>query len=217
MTPTPPRLFLASQSPRRQALLEQLRVPFTVLPTTNNAEWVDETPLAHETAQQYAIRLACAKARAGWAALTQNSAPSTVRDTPPALVLGADTTVARSSRIFGKPQNAEDAVAMLRALSNATHEVITAVALTDGNRMEYAVSRSTVRFAPLPEAWITAYVASGEPLDKAGAYAYQGAAAAFIPEIRGSASGIIGLPLFETAELLARFGLGPHCAATLPR
>lgn len=212
----PPRLYLASQSPRRQALLEQLGVPFTVLPTTNNAEWVDETPLAHETAQQYAIRLACAKARAGWNACSQRSAPSEAASAPPVVVLGADTTVAHSGQILGKPKDAAEAAAMLRTLSNATHEVITAVALTDGNRMEYAVSRSTVRFAPLPEAWITAYVASGEPLDKAGAYAYQGAAAAFIPEIRGSASGIIGLPLFETAELLARFGLGPHCVASLP-
>jgi len=209
---TSPRLFLASQSPRRRSLLSTLGVPFAVL--ESEAEWVDETPQPNESPRAYVERLARAKAVAGWQTLVARD-PCFAQPhagSPRALVLGADTAVALAEQILGKPATRDEAAAMLRALSGQTHEVLTAVALTDGAVVEVACSSSEVRFAPLPEAWIAAYVASGEPLDKAGAYAYQGAAAAFIPEIRGSASGIIGLPLFETAQLLARFGVGPHCS-----
>jgi septum formation protein len=197
-----PHLYLASTSPRRQQLLTLLGVPFTLLRC--EAEWVDETPLPGETPADYVLRLAQAKAWAGWHHLAPTPSAQ------PALVLGADTTVALGKKLLGKPANAEEARTMLRQLSGTTHEVLTAVALADGNRCITALSRAQVRFAPLPEAWIDAYLASGEPFDKAGGYAYQGAAAAFIPEVRGSASGIVGLPLYETAALLGQFGLGPH-------
>ncbi len=196
-----PQLYLASTSPRRQQLLNLLGVPFTLLRCEE--EWVDETPLPGETPIDYVLRLAQAKAWAGW----HHLAPTPVQ---PALVLGADTTVALGEQLLGKPANAEEARMMLRQLSGSTHEVLTAVALTDGNRCLTALSCAQVRFAPLPQEWIDTYIASGEPFDKAGGYAYQGAAAAFIPEVRGSASAIVGLPLYETAALLGQFGLGPH-------
>ncbi|MBL8509109.1 MAG: septum formation protein Maf, partial [Chitinimonas sp.] len=123
----------------------------------------------------------------------------------PRLLLAADTTVALDGLILGKPESQEDAVAMLMRLSGSCHQVLTGVALTDGERTETAVSTSQVRFRDLGEAEIRAYVASGEPMDKAGSYGAQGLGAILIAELQGSFSGVVGLPLCETAELLRRF------------
>ena len=184
------RFILGSGSPRRKELLAQLGVvPDAILPPD-----IDEDPKRGELPRPYAARLAREKALA-------------VPAGPDDIVLCADTTVALGRRILGKPADAADARAMLGALSGRTHRVLTAVAVHDGARTHAALSVSHVRFAPMPAAAIDADVAGGEPFGKAGAYAIQGAIAAWIEHIEGSHSGIVGLPLFETAALLRRAGL----------
>ena len=158
---------------------------------------VDEAPLAGEQPAAYVERVARDKAEAGWRRLMQ-------RNLPQAPVLTADTTVALGERIFGKPAGREDAAAMLTALSGSQHEVLTAIALKFGERLDSALSRSEVRFKKLSAGEIRQYVATGECDDKAGAYAIQGHAARFITDLRGSYSGVMGLPLYETAQLLEK-------------
>ena len=186
-------LYLASGSPRRRELLGQIGVPFSTLPTV-----IDETPLLNEPAVDYVRRLACAKAQVGLASLAAPDA---------AVVLGADTSVVLDGRILGKPQDRADALAMLAALSGQTHEVLTAVALANSQRCEVRVVSSQVSFRPLSTAEIEAYWASGEPQDKAGSYAIQGLGAVFVADLHGSFSAVVGLPLCETAALLADFGI----------
>jgi septum formation protein len=193
-------IYLASRSPRRRELLTQIGVRFHLLLfRARPGEGIDvnEEPLAGELPAVYVERVARAKAEAGWRRLMQ-------RNLPQAPVLTADTTVALGGRILGKPASREDAAAMLAALSDGQHEVLTAIALKYGDWMESALSRSEVRFKKLTPAEIRQYAASGECNDKAGAYAIQGRAARFITELRGSYSGVMGLPLYETAQLLER-------------
>lgn len=198
--PRPAYVYLASQSPRRQQLLDQLGMAHRPLlsDATEDAESL-ERPLAGESPSAYVQRVTALKL----AAALQRRAR---RGLPEAPVLCADTTVARGRTLYGKPQDEADARRMLRELAGTTHRVLTAVALHAGRRTLTALSVSQVRFAPLSEAQIRRYVASGEPMGKAGAYAIQGRAAAFIERISGSHSGIMGLPLHETAALLARAG-----------
>jgi septum formation protein len=184
-------LILASSSPRRHALLDRCGVPFTIVVAA-----VDESVRAEESPSQYVRRLALAKALA-------------VHERHPAsFVLGADTTVVADDRILGKPQDAREAGTMLRALSGRQHEVMSAVALVtpDGRRME-RLSLTEVEFSALPEVWIDAYVSSGDCMDKAGAYGIQNEAGLWIRRISGSYTGVVGLPLFETTDLLRESGL----------
>jgi len=187
-------LYLASQSPRREQLLEQLGVAFELLHVD-----VPEIRTPRESAEDYVSRVAREKAQAGFASIRESEAD--------AIVLGADTEVVLDDRVFGKPYQAEAAAAMLRALSGRAHRVISIVWCVSGDREESATSVSEVRFAPLPEKEIENYVATGEPFGKAGGYAIQGRAAAFVEHLAGSYSGVMGLPLFETARLLRRFGI----------
>jgi septum formation protein len=158
---------------------------------------VDETPLTGELPAAYVMRIARAKADLGWRQVA-------ARKLPVHPVLAADTTVALDGEIFGKPEAGEHAHRMLRRLSGKTHQVLTAVAVAHGERLDTALSVSAVEFRHLDDAEIRDYVVSGEPLDKAGAYAIQGRAAAFVRSLTGSYSGIMGLPLVATAELLSR-------------
>ncbi|RCS31088.1 septum formation inhibitor Maf [Rhodanobacter denitrificans] len=188
-------LHLASQSPRRRQLLEQLGVDFAVLDVD-----VPEQRAPGESPRDYVSRVARDKARAGLAALAHAG---------DALVLGADTEVVLDDEVFGKPRDAADAVAMLRRLSGRTHAVISAVWLVGAGGEQCEVCESQVRFATLDEPAIAAYVASGEPFGKAGAYAIQGRGAAMLAHLDGSYSGVMGLPLFETARLLRHGGISP--------
>jgi len=192
MTP----LYLASGSPRRRELLTQIGIPFTPL----NAA-VDETPLPDEAAPAYVERLARAKAGAGLATLLPMDTQM------PLAVLGADTAVVLDGRILGKPVDRADALAMLAALSGREHQVLTAVALADRQRCLSVCVTSQVRFRSISSQEAEAYWASGEPLDKAGAYAIQGLGAVFVQRIEGSYSAVVGLPLSETAELLGQFAI----------
>jgi len=189
-------LYLASRSPRRRELLAQIGVRYHLLLARAAP---GEQPRPGEAPQAYVERIAREKADAGWSRMLQ-------RNLPHAPVLAADTAVALEGRILGKPADRDEAAGMLRSLSGRRHEVLTAVALRDGERIESALSRSEVEFKQLGEEEIRRYVASGEADDKAGAYAIQGRAARFIVEIRGSYSGAMGLPLYETAQLLERLG-----------
>lgn len=200
MLPAGTRVYLASRSPRRRELLRQIGVGFEMLLLRDHRDRgpdVDETPLAAESPDDYVRRVCLLKAEAGWARLVE-------RRLPPLPVLSADTTVCLGGEIFGKPADAADAKRMLRTLSGREHRVLTAVALQSGTRAELAVSENFVRFRDLTNEEIAAYVATGEPMGKAGAYGIQGHAAVFIPELRGSYTGIMGLPLFETATLIER-------------
>ena len=191
-------IYLASRSPRRRELLAQIGVRFHLLLFRSRAGEppdVDETPLATEAPDAYVERLARAKAEAGWRRMLQ-------RNLPPAAVLAADTTVALEGRIYGKSASREEAAQMVEQLAGRTHEVLTAVALKHQDWLQSALSRSEVRFKTLSAREIEQYVASGEADDKAGAYAIQGRAARFIVELRGSYSGVMGLPLYETAQLM---------------
>jgi septum formation protein len=195
-------IYLASRSPRRRELLGHIGVKFHLLLFRNRpgaAPDIDETPQPGEEPRDYVMRLARAKASAGWKRMLE-------RNLPQAPVLAADTTVALEGRIFGKPQDRGDAERMLAELSGKRHEVLTAVALQFDDEVETALSVSDVQFRSLAQEEIRAYVASGESDDKAGAYAIQGRAALFVAEIRGSQSGIVGLPLYETAQLLQKVG-----------
>ncbi len=184
-------LYLASGSPRRRELLAQIGVPFSVVSAP-----IDETPLPDESAPAYVERLARAKAAAGLACLEG-----------PAVVLGADTAVVLDGRILGKPENREDALAMLAGLSGREHQVLTAVALSDGQRVHSLCVTSKVRFRAISAEEAQRYWASGEPADKAGGYAIQGLGAVFVTGLSGSYSAVVGLPLSETAELLGQFGI----------
>ena len=186
-------IYLASGSPRRRELLQQIGVSFRVIHTD-----LDETALQGEAAPAYVSRLAEAKAIAGW----QRS-----RGLGEAPVLAADTAVVLDGKILGKPKDRDDAMSMLRELSGCTHEVLTAVALHTAAGNEVRLSRSCVTFRSIDAAEAGAYWDSGEPRDKAGAYAIQGYAAIFIADLKGSYSGVMGLPLFETAQLLAAAGV----------
>jgi nucleoside triphosphate pyrophosphatase len=195
-------IYLASRSPRRRELLGHIGVKFHLLLFRNRpgaAPDIDEMPHPGEDPRDYVMRLARAKAAIGWKRMLE-------RNLPRAPVLAADTTVALEGRIFGKPAARADAEGMLAALSGKRHEVLTAVALQYDDEVETALSVSDVQFRELAPEEIRAYVATGEADDKAGAYAIQGRAALFVAEIRGSQSGIIGLPLYETAQLLQKMG-----------
>jgi septum formation protein len=195
-------IYLASRSPRRRELLGHIGVKFHLLLFRNRpgaAPDIDESPQPGEDPRDYVMRLARAKAAIGWKRMLE-------RNLPRAPVLAADTTVALEGRVFGKPQDRADAEGMLGALSGKRHEVLTAVALQFDDEVETALSVSDVQFRELSAEEIRAYVATGESNDKAGAYAIQGRAALFVAEIRGSQSGIVGLPLYETAQLLQRMG-----------
>lgn len=189
-------IYLASQSPRRHALLKQLGVAFEVVDVD-----VPEVRDARESPRGYVERVARAKARTGLAVVS-------TRD-PGAVVLGADTEVVLHDRVFGKPVDAAVAEAMLRDLSGRTHTVVSIVCCASASGENVAVCESLVMFAALDDATIQHYVATGEPFGKAGAYAIQGRAAGFIAHLTGSYSGVMGLPLFETAGLLRGAGLEP--------
>ncbi len=196
-----PVLYLASQSPRRRQLLDQLGVPHALLlPDANEDAEAIEAVLPGESPSAYVQRVTARKLDAALARLKR-------RGLPPAPVLCSDTTVARGRRIYGKPADGPDAVRMLTELAGATHRVLTAVAVGTPRRRLQALSTSRVTFEPLSPAQIRAYVASGEPLGKAGAYAIQGRVAMHVTRIDGSYSGIMGLPMHETAGLLRAFGI----------
>ena len=198
-----PRIYLASTSPRRRELLRQSGIKFDVLTFRAGERGedadVDETPLPDEAVERYVERLALAKAQAGMRRVLW-------RKLLPHPVLAADTTLEVDGEIVGKPREAAEAHAILERLSGRRHRVLTAVAMSDGERTRSRLSVSEVAFRTLSEHDIRRYIATGEPFDKAGAYGIQGHAAIFIEEIRGSYSGIMGLPLFETAALLEIFG-----------
>ncbi|MCX7555817.1 Maf family nucleotide pyrophosphatase [Xanthomonadaceae bacterium JHOS43] len=188
-------LYLASKSPRRRQLLEGLGYRFQCLDID-----IPEQRAPGESPVRYVSRVAREKAQAGLALL---------RDTPGAVVLGADTEVVLDDAVFGKPANAADAAAMLRQLSGRTHDVISVVWLVAAGREDVARCRTRVTFTELSDARIDTYLACGEAFGKAGAYAIQGRAATFVSHLSGSHSGVMGLPVYETAALLARFGLQP--------
>ncbi|AKJ28252.1 Maf family protein [Caldimonas brevitalea] len=194
-------VYLASQSPRRRQLLDQLGVRHQLLlPGVDEDAEALEAVLPREAPLAYVERVTLAKLGAARRRLKQ-------RGLPAAPLLCSDTTVALGNRIFGKPASADEAAAMLASLSGREHRVITAVAVGTMRRFDCTVNISKVRFAALTRTQIDAYVASGEPMGKAGAYAIQSQAAAWITHIAGSYSGIMGLPLYETAQLLQRFGV----------
>lgn len=193
-----PVLCLASASPRRRELLSQIGVPHIVASAD-----IDESVLSGETPRDYVIRLARAKALA-------------IRNGGQALpVLAADTTVVVGGRIFGKPRDRADAVYMLGELSGRTHEVLTAVALADSRGVTERLNSSAVRFREISPEECAAYWDTGEPCDKAGGYAIQGLGAVFVESLSGSYSGVMGLPLLETGELLRAAGIGYWIGAHL--
>jgi septum formation protein len=200
ISPVDRGIYLASRSPRRRELLSQIGVRYHLLLFRARPEAppdVDETMLPGEAPDAYVERIARAKAEAGWKLLR-------LRNLPLAPVLSADTTVALDGRIFAKPADRKEAADMLQALSGQRHEVLTAVALKRDEDLFSSLSRSEVQFKKLTAEEIAQYVATGEGDDKAGAYAIQGRAARFIVELHGSYSGVMGLPLYETAQLLDR-------------
>lgn len=186
--------YLASRSPRRNELLARLDVPFHVLDLD-----VPEIRAAAESPAAYVRRVARDKARAGLALVAGDAQ---------AVVLGSDTEVVLGERVYGKPADAADAAAMLRSLAGRTHRVITAVALVAQGREDDVVVESEVTFAAMGEHEIAAYVASGEPMGKAGGYAIQGMGERYVSHLAGSYSGVMGLPLQQTAALLREFGFG---------
>ncbi|MGH8822656.1 MAG: Maf family protein [Rhodoferax sp.] len=194
-------VYLASQSPRRRQLLQQMRVRFELLvPDAGEDAEAIEVAFPNEAPVAYVKRVTGLKLDA--AVLRRQR-----RGLPPAPILCCDTTVAMGRLIYGKPLDEADARRMLRELSGTTHRVLTAIEVQHVHRRSAALSTSRVTFASLTPAQIRRYVASGEPLGKAGAYAVQGLAATFITHLSGSYSGIMGLPLFETAQLLKAVGL----------
>ncbi|WP_447752926.1 Maf family protein [Pseudomonas nicosulfuronedens] len=187
------QLYLASSSPRRRELLTQIGLPFNIVPAS-----IDEAPEPGESAHAYVERLARSKALAGLNFLAQRA---------DICVLGADTAVVLDGRILGKPVDRDDALAMLQALSGREHEVLTAVAVADRERCEARVVSSRVTFRTLYAEEAERYWETGEPQDKAGGYAIQGLAAIFVSRVEGSYSAVVGLPLCETAALLADFSI----------
>lgn len=202
MQTTESRIYLASRSPRRRELLGQIGVRFDMMlfrtPPRDDAE-VNEELLGNESPEAYVVRVAKAKAAFGCKVMRE-------RHLPLRLVLAADTTLDVDGDMIAKPRDASEATKILKRLSGRTHRVLTAVALMHEQRIEHVLSISAVRFRDLDVEEIRRYVASGDPFDKAGAYGIQGHAAMFVAEIRGSHSGIVGLPLCETALLLRQFG-----------
>jgi septum formation protein len=197
-------IYLASRSPRRRELLTQIGVKFELLLFREGPRQdpdTDETVHEGEQPDEYVRRVALAKANAAWQRILMRRG---LRRLP---VLAADTTVALAGEILAKPADRADAERMLRLLSGTRHRVLTAVAVAHEQRHEVAVSESLVTFAALDEARIHAYVQSAEPYDKAGAYAIQGRAGAYVERLEGSYSGVMGLPLYETANLLRLFGV----------
>jgi septum formation protein len=201
MAITRPKIYLASRSPRRRELLKQIGIAFEVLLLRQQPARgpdVNEAPLAGEAPDDYVRRISRLKVDVGWDRVVQ-------RQLPRHPVLAADTTVCLENEILGKPSDPAEAARMLKLLSGREHRVLTAVAMKFESRAKMEVNESVVRFRALSEADIVTYVASGEPMDKAGAYAIQGRAAAFVSELRGSYSGVMGLPLYETAQLIENF------------
>ena len=197
-----PRIYLASRSPRRRELLAQIGVRFDLLLFRSGSredEEVSEEWLPGETPEAYVQRVARAKAQFGADLLARR--PLVAHP-----VLAADTTLDLDGEVIGKPRDEDDAMAILDRLSGRSHRVLTAIAMARDGRIEHRLSISDVRFRTVSAGEIRRYVQSGEPMDKAGAYGIQGRAATFIEEIRGSHSGIVGLPLCETALLLRDFG-----------
>src|SRR5262245_9776551 len=197
------RIYLASRSPRRRELLKQIGVSFELLLLREDLRRgvdVDETPLPEESPGIYALRIARTKAAFAVQQIAQRALPQRP-------VLAADTTVVFDDTIIGKPADDKQAAQILRSLAGREHQVLTAVALALRDQIETQISVSSVWFRELSDAEIRRYLAAGEALDKAGAYAIQGRAAAFVTRIEGSYSGIMGLPLAETADLLQRFGI----------
>ena len=197
-----PSVYLASKSSRRQELLRQLGVDFTQLLVREAAgrrRDIVETPRKDEPPLEYVKRVSRTKASVGWHLMGR-------RGLTPKPVLAADTEVVLDGAVLGKPKDAAGAVEMLRRLSGQTHEVSTAVAVRWNNQINIVVSSSRVTFRALTDDEIERYVATSEPFDKAGAYAIQGRGAAFVSHLKGSYSGVMGLPLFETAELLVKIG-----------
>ena len=186
-------LYLASGSPRRREVLTQSGGPITAI----SAE-IDETPFTNESPSAYVERLARGKAEAGRRSIVTDK---------PFCVLGADTAVVLDGKILGKPVDEADACAMLMMLSGKEHEVLTAIAVLDGERCESRVVRSLVRFRAISCEEAAAYWASGEPRDKAGGYGIQGLGAVFVAGLNGSYSAVVGLPVCESAELLGHFGI----------
>ena len=186
-------VYLASASPRRGELLQQIGVSFRVLGSA-----IDEAVLPGEAPAAYVVRVAAAKAGSGWQGNREAA------DVP---VLAADTAVVLGGKILGKPKDRRDGEGMLQQLSGRTHEVLTAVALRTASGLQSAISRSEVTFRPISACEAQAYWETGEPHDKAGGYAIQGRAAVFVADLRGSFSGVMGLPLFETAALLSAAGV----------
>ncbi len=201
MSAMQPRIYLASQSPRRRELLKQIGVHFEILLMRSSPSRVidvDETPHENEPPEDYVLRVSQEKARFGAEILH-------ARNLPLHPVLAADTTVTLEGRIYGKPENEKHAAEMLREFSGREHQVLTAVAIALEQRVEVLLSRSSVRFTKLSEERIRRYVQTREYADKAGGYAIQGQAGAFIERLEGSYSGVMGLPLFETVALLQRY------------
>lgn len=194
-----PRVYLASASPRRRELLAQMGVAFEVV-----AVQVDETRHLGEAPEHYVLRVATAKAEMARLSLGHSRLP----------VLAADTVVVQGERVLGKPRDRSEALATLARLSSRTHEVFTAVVLL-GRKQQNTLSRSRVTFGPIDAARALAYWQSGEPADKAGAYGIQGIGGRFVRHLEGSYSGVMGLPLYETAQLLAREGIDPLSSITL--
>jgi septum formation protein len=205
MTQIDGRIYLASRSPRRRELLKQIGVTYELMLLRENPQRgadVKETPLPDEAPVAYVTRIAQIKAESGWRIVMK-------RRIPQYPVLAADTTVVIDNEILGKPEDAQHAQRMLRRLSGHTHQVLTAVAVACNDQVTTVLSTSAVEFRELTDDEIRRYVVGGEPLDKAGAYAIQGRAAVFARRITGSYSGIMGLPLFETAELLRNHDVTP--------
>jgi septum formation protein len=196
-----PKFYLASRSPRRRELLKQIGLAFEVILLREQPARgpdVNETALPGETPDDYVRRIGKLKADVGWDRVVQ-------RQLPRQPVLAADTTVCVDKDILGKPADRADAVRLLGLLSGREHRVLTAVSIRYESRWKMTINETVVRFRPLSPADIQTYVDSGEPMDKAGGYAIQGRAAAFVPELRGSYSGVMGLPLYETAQLIESF------------
>ena len=188
-------IYLASQSPRRAELLKQIGVPFRKLQCE-----IDETPNTGESPPEYVLRMAREKARAGRQQLS-------MQQKTPGPLLAADTSVVCDQRILGKPENRQEAFDTLTLLSGRSHQVMTAVAVTDSRKEESCLVVTDVVFNPLSPELINRYIDSGEPADKAGSYGIQGFGAVLVASITGSYSGVVGLPLTETAGLLGRFGV----------
>jgi septum formation protein len=203
MKPFDKKIYLASKSPRRRELLRQIGIEFELLTLRNDGSRgtdVSEAVLPGELANAYVARVANEKAAFAWGMVQQRRLPARP-------VLAADTTVTIDGEILGKPANVAEAISMLERLSGRTHQVLTSIAVHHVDLQEQITQVSTVRFATLSAATIKAYCATQEPYDKAGGYGIQGLAALFVEHIEGSHSGIMGLPLFETANLLRKAGL----------